>query len=131
TPWLSELLVANLLAPANAGILSQNISQQEYSRMFDGDHFGVSSVTEYLSRGAWQEAASQYGVMGNSSYSVDAYYQTDRGERRNNDIEQLSLSAKFKQQLTPQDSIYLQAVYYNTEAGDVAQYYNQASASLN
>ena len=131
TPWLSELLVANLLAPANAGILSQTISQQDYSRLFEGNHFGVSSGTEYLSRGAWQQYGSQYGVFGNTGYSLDAYYQTDRGERPNNDIEQLTLSAKVKQQLTPQDSIYLQAIYYEAEAGDVAQYYNQASATLN
>jgi hypothetical protein len=34
TPAVSELLVANLLAPANGANLSQNISQQEYSRFF-------------------------------------------------------------------------------------------------
>ncbi|MBC8001603.1 MAG: FecR domain-containing protein, partial [Opitutaceae bacterium] len=38
TPWLSELLVANLLMPVGGGSLSQNVSQQEYSSLFEGDH---------------------------------------------------------------------------------------------
>src|SRR5205814_8788365 len=74
TPTLSELLVADLLAPPGAGALSQNISQQEYSRLFDANHLGLFSSTEYLSRGAWTESASQYGVLGKSSYSLDAFY---------------------------------------------------------
>src|SRR5205823_3073807 len=49
TPAFSELLVANLLAPPSGGTLSQNISQQEYSRFFDANHFGVFSTTEYSS----------------------------------------------------------------------------------
>src|SRR5256885_6221963 len=32
---ICELLVANLLAPAGVGNLSQNVSQQEYSRLFE------------------------------------------------------------------------------------------------
>src|SRR5205814_5973478 len=45
TPAFSELLVANLLAPPSGGTLSQNISQQEYSRFFDADHIGLFSGT--------------------------------------------------------------------------------------
>src|SRR5207253_8046809 len=43
TPWLSELLIANLLEPVGAGPLSQYVSQQEYSRLFETNHLGVSS----------------------------------------------------------------------------------------
>src|SRR5204862_2400007 len=43
TPAFSELLVANLLSPAHGSSLSQNISQQEYSRFFDTDHLGLFS----------------------------------------------------------------------------------------
>jgi tetratricopeptide (TPR) repeat protein/outer membrane receptor protein involved in Fe transport len=126
---ISELLMANLLAPVGAGNLSQNISQQEYSRLFDGNHIGVSSSTEYRSGGDWTQYGSQYGTLGNSSYSVDAYYHSETGQRPNNDLEQLALSAQFKQQLTPQDSIYLQLAYSDISSGDVAQYYAQTNFS--
>ncbi len=125
TPWFSELLVANLLAPVGGGYLSQNVSQQEYSRFFDTDHLGLFSSTEYRSRGDWLQRGSQYGVIGNTSYSLDAFYRTENGERPNNDLEQLNLSVRFKQQITPQDSILFEASYFDAESGDVAQYYYQ------
>src|SRR5439155_25554953 len=55
TPWFSELLLANLLMPINGGSLSQNISQQEYSKMFAADGLGVFSSTDYSSHGDWVE----------------------------------------------------------------------------
>src|SRR5258706_8791746 len=127
TPSLSELLVAQLLAPPNAGNLSQNISQQEYSRFFDANHIGLFTKTDYDSGGNWTEAASQYGVFGNAAYAIDGYYRTDRGQRPNNDIRQRELGGRFKQQLTPQDSIFVQASYADIESGDVAQYYSQTN----
>jgi Flp pilus assembly protein TadD len=128
TAFNSELLVANLLAPVGGGALSQNISQQEYARFFDGDHLGLFSSTEYLSYGYWAQSASQYGNIGNSSYALDVFYRSDNGQRPNNDLEQLSLSAKFKQQLTAKDSVYLEAIYYDAEFGDVAQHYDPSEA---
>jgi Tfp pilus assembly protein PilF len=130
TPWLSELLVANLLAPVGAGTLSQNISQQEYSRLFEGDRIGIISKTEYFSSGDWIQNASQFGTLGNSSYALDAYYNTQNGQRPNNDLDDLFLSAKFKEQITPQDSLYLQLTYETRHSGDVLQYYDQSRASL-
>src|SRR5262249_16741221 len=53
TPWFSELLVADLLSPIGGGVLSQNISQQDYSRFFVSDGLGVFSSTEYQSHGDW------------------------------------------------------------------------------
>lgn len=129
TPALSELLVADLLAPPSASTLSQNISQQEYSRMFDANHLGLFSSTEYLSRGAWTQNGSQYGLLGNFGYAVDAFYRTDPGQRPNNNSEQLDLSFRFKEQVTPQDGLFFQAEYVNLISGDLNQYYNQASAS--
>lgn len=129
TPWLSELLVANLLAPVGAVALSQNISQQEYSRFFEGNRVGLSSSTEYLSSGEWVQRASQSATLGNSSYAIDADYRTDPGQRPNNDLEQLTLSGKFKQQLTPEDSLFLQVLGFSGSSGDLAQYYDQANAS--
>jgi Tfp pilus assembly protein PilF len=124
TPWFSELLLASLLAPVGGGALSQNISQQEYSRLFEGDHFGVISSTEYYSRGDWTQYGSQYGIIGNSSYALDGLYRSENGERRNSDFEQLSFSAKFKQQITPDDGLFVQAFYYGADSGDVQQYWD-------
>ncbi|HEY2951104.1 MAG TPA: TonB-dependent receptor, partial [Verrucomicrobiae bacterium] len=125
TPWFSELLVANLLTPVGAGNLSQTISQQEYSRFFEGDHVGVASGTEYFSSGDWVQYGSQYGVFGNTSYAFDAYYRSENGQRLNNDLQRRELIGRFKQQLTPQDSVLLDIRYFDYESGDVTQYYNQ------
>ena len=129
TPWFSELLVANLLAPVSGGNLSQTISQQEYSKLFAADGMGVFSSTEYSSRGDWTESASQYGVFGHSGYSLDAFYRNENGFRPNNDLEQLNLSVRFKQEITAQDSLFFQASYFDSQSGDLAQYYNQTNAS--
>jgi cytochrome c-type biogenesis protein CcmH/NrfG len=124
TAAFSELLIANLLAPADMGTFSQHISQQEYSRFFAGNRFGAIGGGEYWSRGDWTGYLSHYGVVDNSSYALDAWYHSENGERRNNDLEQLTYSVKFKQQLTPRDGVYLQAIYYSAESGDVAQYWD-------
>ncbi len=130
TPANSEYLVANLLAPVGAGTLSPAISQQEYSKLFERDHFGLVSSTEYLSRGAWLESGAQYGTFGNFSYSLEAFYRSDPGQRPNNDVEQRQLSLLFKQQLTSQDSLYLQASHYESSGGDVSQYFDQRDAAV-
>ncbi|HKQ37457.1 MAG TPA: FecR domain-containing protein, partial [Verrucomicrobiae bacterium] len=124
TPWFSELLLANLLAPVGGGALSQNISQQEYSQLFAGTHFGVISSTEYYSRGDWIQSLSQYGVIDNSSYAIDGYYRSENGDRPNSELEQFGVSVKFKQQMTPDDGLFVQAIYFGADAGDVAQYWD-------
>jgi len=129
TPWFSELLLADLLAPPGGGLLSQNVSQQDYSKLFASDGLGVFSKTEYFSRGDWVQNGSQYGTFGSSSYSLDAFYRTENGFRPNNDLDQLELDLRFKQQITAKDSVFLQVGYFSSESGDVAQYYNQDSAS--
>lgn len=128
TPWFSELLVSQLLAPVGAGSLSQNISQQEYSQLFDANHVGLFTSAEYFSSGDWVLRGSQYGVMEQSSYSVDGLYRRENGQRPNNDLEQRYVSGRFKQQLTPQDSVFLQGSWFSSESGDISQYYNQNSA---
>jgi len=128
TPWFSELLLSELLAPVGADNLSQYISQQEYSSLFAHDHFGLSSSTEYRSGGDWHEQASQYGNFGNFGYAFDAEYRLQNGDRANNDLEQTSYYLKTKYQLTPQDSVMLEAQTYHGNSGDLNQYYNQASA---
>jgi Flp pilus assembly protein TadD len=125
----TEYLLANLLSPAGVGVLSPTISQQEYSRLFDRDGLHVISETEYLSRGAWLQRGAQYGTFGNSSYSVEGFYRNDNGERPNSDLEQMQIALTVKQQLTPQDSAYVQASYFNDRSGDVAQRYDSSTAS--
>ena len=129
TPWFNELLLANLLAPVGASSLSQYVSQQEYSKLFERDRLGMSSSTEYGSRGDWRQTASQFGTFGNTSYAFDVGYRSEHGERVNEDLSLTTYSLKFKQQLTPQDSVLVQTIYSDYESGDVLQYYNQADAS--
>lgn len=124
TARVSEYLVATLLAPVGAGVLSPTVSQQEYSRLFEQDRLGGTSSTEFRSRGAWTESAAQYGTFRNSSYAVDTYYQNDPGQRANNDLELFSFSARVKQQVTPSDTIFLQAITSEGRFGDLAQYYD-------
>lgn len=125
TPWFSELLVSQLLAPVGAGNLSQYVSQQEYSKLFTQDGFGLSSSTEYRSSGDWFERASQFGTFGNTSYALDFEYRSQNGQRVNNDLEQKTFYAKLKHQFTPQDSLFFGLLAEDREFGDVAQYYNQ------
>jgi Tfp pilus assembly protein PilF len=129
TPEEAEFLVANLLAPPGAGALSPTISQQEYSKLFEQDGFGVASDSEYLSRGAWTESGAQYGNFGNSSYDFEAFYRSDPGQRANNDIEQQQYSLILKQQVTPHDSVFLNVQNYEATSGDLFQYYNQNDAN--
>jgi len=118
-------LTANLLAPVGAGVLAPSISQQEYSKLFERDRLGVASITEFLSRGAVMQQGAQYGAFGNTAYALEASYSTDPGQRANNDFEQRILTLKLKQQITPQDTIYAEAVYAESSGGDLIQRYNQ------
>ena len=129
TAWFSEYLIANLLAPVGAGTLSQAVSQQEYSKLFERDRLGFTSSTEYFSHGEWVQSVAQYGLWGNTSYAAEGYYHTDNGHRPNNDLHQLTTVLNLKQQMTPKDSVYVRAYYYENESGDVNHYYDEASAS--
>jgi hypothetical protein len=59
---------------------------------------------------------------------LDAFYRTENGQRPNNDLEQLQLDARFKHQITRQDTVLAQVSYFDTETGDVSQYYKQSQA---
>ena len=128
TPWFNELLLANLLAPVGGGPLSQFVSEQEYSKLFEANRFGISSSSSYFSTGEIREIASQYGIFGNFSYSLDTEFQYDNGRRPNNEITRSESYGQFKVQLPPQDSIFLQTKYQDTRQGDLLQRYNQNDA---
>ncbi|HWD94392.1 MAG TPA: TonB-dependent receptor [Verrucomicrobiae bacterium] len=129
TPTEAEFLLANLLAPVQAGPLSPTISQQEYSQLFEQNHVGVVSSTEYLSRGAWSESGSQYGTFDNFNYSFSGLYHFDPGQRPNEDITEQSISLNVKAQITPHDTAFLLLQYNKTSGGDLAQYYRQTTAN--
>jgi Tfp pilus assembly protein PilF len=127
-PANAEFLIANLLAPANAGTLSPVISQQDYSRLFEQNRFGVVSDTEYLSRGAWMQSGAQFGTFDGFSYDLEAKYNYDPGQRPNEDFEERDLSLTIKQQFTPQDSVFLSVEQEKIESGDTLEYYDPGMA---
>jgi outer membrane receptor protein involved in Fe transport len=129
TAAFSEYLVANLLAPVGAGVLSPTVSQQEYSKLFERDGAHFSSATEYLSRGAWQQAAAFYGTHGNTSYSLEADYLSDNGQQPNSDFERRIFSLQVRQQVSSMDTAYLQIVDQQSQGGDTAQYYDPAQTN--
>jgi Flp pilus assembly protein TadD len=129
TPTESEFLIANLLAPVSAGPLSQGISQQEYSPLFQQNRAGLFSSTEYLSRGAWTELGGQYGVFDNFNYDFEGFYHGDPGQRENNDLQARSLSLHVKAQFTPRDSAYFLMQYAKEGGGELAELYNQNLAT--
>lgn len=130
TPAETEYLLANLLSPIGARTLSANISQQEYSKLFEQEGVGLISSTEYLSRGAWTQNGAQFGTIGNFSYDLEAMYRSDPGDRKNNDIEQRQVSVAIKDQLSRQDSIYFQIEDFKQNGGDLAQYFDPATAGF-
>jgi Flp pilus assembly protein TadD len=125
----SELLVANLLAPPGAGNLSQVLSQSDRLRFFDTQPFGFSSLTAYGSRGDWSETATAFGTLKNFSYAFDTELHHNNGQRVNNGDEQKNFALTMKMRLTSKDDLYLQLGHMQSQAGDISQLYNPASAT--
>ena len=114
----TELLLANLLAPASAGVFSPRISYQDYTRLLDRPGLGLSSATEYRSHGQWSEQASQFGHFNSGSYSVDARYVSDPGTRLNQDLMSRSSAVSAKWAITTSDTLLLQVEQSDFESGD-------------
>lgn len=132
TVWFNELLLANLLAPVGAGRLSQHMSQQEYSRMFDVNGLGLASSTTYRSDNkSVAELVSQYGTYNGTSYSFDLDYQHNDGFRVNNDLNDIEWYTTIKQQITPKDTALVIVKYEDYHSGDNFQYYYQTNARPN
>ena len=128
TPAVAEYTIAQLLAPASAGVLSSLTAQQPYTKLFDQNRVGVVSDTTYLSRGAWLEEGAQFGTYDNFSYEFASTYISDNGQRSDNDNENRYLSLTVKDQFLPQDSVFFTVAQAEINNGDVNQYYNQANA---
>ena len=124
----AEYFLANLLAPVNAGILSPTVSQQEYSALFDQNRVGVVSESDYLSRGAWSESGVQYGIYNNFSYSFEGDYNSDPGQRPNEDIEERDYDLSLKYQITSKDTLWGDLQWTYIDAGDTAEHYQDYGA---
>lgn len=129
TPAQTEYLIANLLAPVSAGTLSPTISQQEYSKLFERNGFGVVSDTEYLSRGAWRQTGAQYGTFDRFNYDFEADYRSDPGQRVNNDVQMRMLYLTTKLQIAPEDTLSLSVTHTTVDSGDLVQYYTTNMAN--
>jgi tetratricopeptide (TPR) repeat protein len=129
TAFQTEYLVANLLAPVGAGTLSPQVSQQEYSKLFERDHVGVSSDTKYLSHGDWYQSAVEYGNFGNTAFAFEQDYSSTHGYRPNSGQKDMIYDFKLKQQFTPKDSAFVEVELRDTSGGNLIQYYNQATAA--
>ena len=129
TGAFNELLLANLLSPVGGGSLSQFVSQQEYSKLFEKDGVGISSIFDYRGDGHVSETVSQYGTSGNVGYALDASYQFAKGTRLNNKFSALDYTGTFKLQISPADSLLVLVQSGDVRNGDVFQYYDPKSAS--
>ncbi len=125
---LSELLVANLLAPPGAGHLSQTLAQQENMRFFEGRPVGLSAWTEYASSGDWRHRSSAFGSLEGFSYALDMGYDSISGEGEDDWSRLRSVSVQMKQRVTTSDEVYVQVGAREVERGDVARYYDPGLA---
>ncbi|MEI6872026.1 MAG: TonB-dependent receptor, partial [Verrucomicrobiota bacterium] len=126
----SELLMSSLLSPVGGGPLSQFVSEQEYSKLFEKDGLGLSAFSEYRSDGQLRAVASQYGTSGNIGYALDGEYRYSSGVRQNNSFSNFESTGTFKLQLGLSDSIFLQVGALKLRTGDVSQYEYPKSESL-
>ncbi len=128
TVWFNELLLANLLAPVGAGRLSQTLSAQEYSKLFESDGLGLAAQGSWRSDEQYHQLASQYGTMRNTSWALDLDYQHNNGVRPNNELDRIEWYTTIKQQLTPADSLLVLVKYQDYSSGDNFQYYNPSAS---
>jgi cytochrome c-type biogenesis protein CcmH/NrfG len=131
TVWFNELLLANMLAPVGGGRLSQDVSQQEYSKLFQQDGLDLASSTDVRSDGMYHEQTSQFGTYGNTAYALDLDYHHNDGIRPNNGLDDIEWDTTVKQQITPVDTALLLVQYQNYHSGDNFQYYNPTNARPN
>ncbi len=125
----SELLLANLLAPAGAGNLSQGLAQQEFLQFLEPRPLGLGSVTEYRTRGDWRHRSAVFGTLDGFSYALDFAHDRWNGDAPNAWRERTDVSSQIKQRVTADDELYLQVAFSDGRAGDVARYDDPARAN--
>lgn len=130
TAWFNELLLSHLLAPVGGGPLSQQVSQQEYSRLLDADGAGGSVVTEWRERGGLDQRVAVFGTRGRVSAGLDFAYFKDPGEWTNGATLRRELHAQVKWQATPDDVLYALGKAQTQENGDILPNYDNRPRSL-
>ena len=130
TAWLSELLLANLLSPATGGTLSQHVSQNEYSALFDRSRLGLNLQSTWYGYGEFRQLVSHHGGFGKTSYAVDLDYHTSDGFRPNNDFERVEVFAQLKHQVSDADMFFVQAKFQDFETGDLRHLKDPADARV-
>lgn len=128
TVWFNELLLANLLSPVGAGAFSQNVSQQEYTRLFEQNRLGLTTESQYRSDGQFRELATQFGQFDRLDYALDVDYQHNDGVRINHGLDRLDWYTTLKFQLDQDDTLLSLTKVQEYRSGDNYQYYDQASA---
>ncbi len=129
TPWFNELLLSNLLSPVGGGPLSQFVSQEEYSKLFEADGIGGSVTSQWRSTSESRTNASVFGAHGNVSYGLDAYYRNDPGDRPNSDIDLQELYGQLKWQPNPDDIFYFLGKWAKQDQGDLFETYDNKPLS--
>jgi hypothetical protein len=121
----SELLHGQ---PAGAGV-RRDVSRQRFAAEYPRasstrDHVRVfPSDTEYTSRGNWRPAGVAVRNPGPDQLTRwTRFNRTRTTPDPNNNLEQLNLALRVKQQLTEKDGLFFEVSYFNSESGDVAQY---------
>ena len=122
TAWFNEHLLASLLAPTDGATLSQNLSQNEYSRLFARNRLGLNTTTEYFGSGEWRQLASQVGNSSKFSYALDLDFHSRAGFYPNEDFTRIEWYTRAKTQITPQDSLLVLTKYQDFKGGDLFQY---------
>lgn len=130
TPWFNELLIANLLSPAGTDLLPQNVSQQEYSEMFPVNRLGFSNRTNWRSDGEILSTGSLQARSNRTSIALDYDVFSADGHRENQDVDRQTAYLQMKHALTPQDSVYLNLKFQESQGGDLRQLYDQSAYDL-
>jgi hypothetical protein len=131
TAWFNETLLASLLSPVGAGPLSQFVSQSEYSKLFESDRTGFTSITDFTGSGEFRETGSVFATYGNVSVALDTDYYYDNGNRENHGISRFESYLSAKIQVTPADTLFLQTKYGALQTGDVRPLYDRSQAIRN
>lgn len=126
TPWFNELLLANLLSPVGGGPLSQYVSNQEYSKLFESDGIGGSIAYEWRDTEEVRSVASVFGTSGNVSFGLDYGWRDAPGmDARFNDAAELDeVYGQIKWQATPDDTLYFLGKWAQEEHGDLFDTYD-------
>ncbi len=118
TAWFNEWLLANALSPVDAGVLSPNLTYQEYTRLFASDGLFLTSFGEARSDGQYRQLATQGGSFGRSAYAIDLDWQHNDGVRPNNFLDRTEVYVQIKQQVTDHDTALVITKFESYDSGD-------------